>query len=265
MPVGASLYVENDTIIHRLDPRVKLFWMISINIAVFYFTHPLYQAIILVYVISVAAVAKIRPKAFILITGFVAFASITSMIFWPRHVHSGTELFYFLGNSWTTGGFAFGLAMGLRVAEMVAAGVIWFMTTPPQLLPVSLTKLGLPHKFGIGLSLMIRFVPYINWEASTIIEAQTSRGLDLETGSVVTRLRKYVPIFSPLFSRMFLLIQNLSISLESKGLGYSNDRTSLHRLPWLRRDRIALTGIVLFLVAGLIIRLLGFGVIQGGI
>ena len=259
MPVGASLYEEGETPVHRLDPRVKLFWMLSINAIVFFFSHPFYEAAIVLYVFSIASIARLRANSFVLITGFVSFASLTGVIFWPRHVHVGDVLFTFLGNEYTTGGISFGLAMGLRVAGMVSAAVIWLRTTDPQMLSLSLRKIGLPEKFGIGLSLMIRFIPYISWEARTIIEAQTSRGLELEKGNVIVRLRKYVPIFSPLFSRMFLLIQTLSIAMESRGFGYADERSSLHELAWSRRDQLATIGVVMVVILTATVRLLGYG------
>lgn len=264
MPVGASMYVARDTFIDRTDPRVKLLWMISVNVLVFVFSHPAYEAAIIAYVAAVAIIGRIPARSFRFFGALVALATVSGLVFWPRHVQEGAALFTFLGAEYTSGGVLFGLGMGLRVAGMVSASLIWFMTTPPQLLAESLTRLGLPYKFGMGLSLMIRFIPYISWEMTTITEAQSSRGLDLQVGNLLVRIRKYTAVFSPLFSRMFMLIQTLSVAMDSRGFGYSDRRTSLNELQWSLQDQFATALVISIFGLAVVLRLMGYGTISAG-
>jgi energy-coupling factor transport system permease protein len=138
------------------------------------------------------------------------------------------------------------------------------MSTSPQKLTLGLLKMGLPYKAGLAMSTSIRFVPLINAERATIVEAQRARGLRLERGNPLSRAAKSVAIIGPMFLRAVDLAQALAVAMDARGFGAREGRTNLIEIEMTRTDRIIIGVCVVAVVVGFILRLLGVGVLVQG-
>jgi energy-coupling factor transport system permease protein len=123
--------------------------------------------------------------------------------------------------------------------------------------------MGLPQKAGVALASAIRFIPFMNAERATIMEARRARGADLGSGGPIRRVTNSVPALIPLFSRAFVTAQNLSIAMDARGLGASPHRTSALELRFGRRDRILVLAALAAVVIAVLCRIAGFGVLLG--
>jgi energy-coupling factor transport system permease protein len=126
-----------------------------------------------------------------------------------------------------------------------------------------LVKLGLPYRFAFAISTALRLVPTIAATGSTIGQAQRSRGLDLESGNIIQRIRKNTPLLIPVFVSTIRSTNVFSMALESKGFGASPDRTYFLRLEMGRQDVLVLLVFALFLGAATALRLMGYGGLEG--
>jgi energy-coupling factor transport system permease protein len=186
---------------------------------------------------------------------------VLGVVIWPFYVKGGPLLFTPLGQEITLNGVLFGLAMGLRVALMVTAAGVWMMTTAPQKLTVGLLHLGLPYKAGVAMTAAIRFVPLMNAERATIVEAQQARALGLGRGNPFRRAIKSAAIIGPLFIRAIDVAQGLALAMDARGFGARDGRTSIIELRLLWLDRAILLALLLACVLAVALRLLGIGLI----
>lgn len=265
MPVGYSIYVETPSPIHhKIDPRTKLAGMIAIFIMALEFNHPLALGILTIAVLGVGLWAQLSLKRFLPFLIGASWFLILGILIWPAYIQQGMPLFDVFGITITLDGILFGLAMGLRVALMVVAAGVWMMTTSPEKLTLGLLKMGLPYKAGIAMSTSIRFVPIINAERDTIVEAQRARGLRLERGNPLKRATKYVAVIGPMFMQAINLAQALAIAMDARGFGARNGRTSIIQIDLTPTDKIIIWGFVTLVIIGLIMRILGIGVLVRG-
>ena len=152
------------------------------------------------------------------------------MILWPFFVEGKTPvpIFHVLGVTWE--GCLFGLGMGLRLLIMVWGGVWLLSTTTIEELAQASQRLGLPSRIGFAFSLarVSGFGLGFCWEPeSVVIQAQRSRGLDISSGTIVERIRKYVPLAQtvPLIGHALRQTNLLAMALESKGFHPTAHRT----------------------------------------
>ncbi len=120
----------------------------------------------------------------------------------------------------------------------------FFITTSPDKLSLSLEKARIPYEFNFAFITAIRFVPVLADEAQTIMDAQRSRGLELDKGNFVTRIKNYIPILLPLIINSIRRSLELAEAMESRAFGATEDRTNLYSLSLNRTD-------VVFLVVAL--------------
>jgi energy-coupling factor transport system permease protein len=158
----------------------------------------------------------------------------------------------------------FGIAMGLRVGLMVVAAGVWMMTTSPQKMTMGLLKMGLPYKAGLAMSTSIRFVPLINAERATIVEAQRARGLRLDKGNPLARASKSVAVIGPMFLRAIDLAQSLAVAMDSRGFAARPGRSSIIQIDLTTVDRVIMIGCLLAVIVGLVMRILGIGILVRG-
>ena len=92
-------------------------------------------------------------------------------------------------------------------------------------------------------------------EAQTIMDAQRSRGLELDKGNFVTRIKNYIPILLPLIINSIRRSLELAEAMESRAFGATEDRTNLYTLTLRRIDLIFLVAVLGLLAVALYYRL----------
>ncbi len=186
------------------------------------------------------------------------------MVIWPFYIQQGPVVIRVGSALFTSAGLLFGFAMGLRVALMVTAAGVWMMSTSPQHITLGLLRLGLPYKAGMAMSSTIRFVPLINAERATIMEAQRARGLDLSRGNPFRRAVRYVAVIGPMLVRALELAQSLALAMEGRAFGARHSRTAITEIRLTRVDWYILIGCALLIAVAIAFRILGIGVLIRG-
>jgi len=211
-----SLYLNHNTWVHKLDGRTKVLIVLGFFILALCFSHPGYLLGVLGLVVGGLAVAQAGvnvKKIWVLAMLLVCY----SIMLWPFFVEGKTPVpvLQFLGVTWE--GCIFGLGMGMRLLIMVWAGVWLLSTTTIEGLAQASQQLGLPSRVGFAFSLAFRWVGILLGAGVGVIQAQRSRGLDISSGSIVERIRKYVPLVVPLIGHALRQTNLLAMALESKG------------------------------------------------
>ena len=145
--------------------------------------------------------------------------------------------------------------MGLRLATFVAIGLIFLSTTRNEELTHGLIRIGLPYPVAFALSTALRLVPTFAGAGATIVQAQISRGLDLESGSLFRRAGKFIPLAVPLFIYAIRHTNLLAMALESKGFSPESKRTFYYESHMRRIDYVVLVLLILVFILLLTLRL----------
>ena len=254
-----SLYLDRDTWVHRLDPRTKMFLLVGMFALAFVFLNPLYLLAVLAVVLLFGYAAKVLVNLKRIWFILVAIA-IVSAILWSIFGHGRTPLFLFVERE----AIIYGIGIALRLDITIIAGMIFLSTTRNEEVAIGLVRLGIPYRFAFAVSTALRMVPTIVATGLTIGQAQRSRGLDLESGNIVQRIRKHLPLLVPVFVTTVRSTNVFSMALESKGFGANPGRTYFLRIAMGRRDALVLVVFVLLLAGCIALRVVGgYGGLQG--
>jgi len=131
---------------------------------------------------------------------------------------------------------------------------LFFLTTSPDNLSLALEQSHIPYEFCFAFTTAVRFVPVLAIEAQTIMDAQKSRGLELEKGNFINRIRNYVPILIPLIVGAIRRSLELAEAMESRAFGAKKKRTNLYLLKLTRADYVALVISIVVLSLAIYIR-----------
>jgi len=253
-------YVKRNSPIHRLDPRAKLLMTASIVALSLLFPSPIHQLALLSSIILLSFLAKVHrdflPR-FKTLSGMVIAAFFLWSLFYRYSLFSASEgsevLFSYGPITLDTFGLVYGLGMALRILVMIGAPLLLIMTTTMGELAGALVKLGVPYKAAFTFGLSVRLVPSLADEMVTIKEAQSARGLELDKGGLISRVKGYIPILIPLMLRAFELSDRMSVAMGLKGFG-SGKRTSYRRFELERRDVVALVLSALVLILAVLVK-----------
>ena len=252
------LYLDRDTFVHRLDPRTKIALLVGSFVLAFLFVNPLYGLVVLVVVLAFGAVARalVNLKRIRFILFMIA---LVTTVLWSVFGSGETPLFWIVERE----AFLYGLGAALRIDTTIVVGMIFLSTTRNEEITTGLARMGIPYRFAFAVSTALRLVPTVAATGSTIGQAQRSRGLDLDSGGVLERVRKRIPLLIPVFVSTIRSTNVFSMALESKGFGASVDRTYFLPLEMRRRDALVLVVFFLLLAAAVTLRLAGYGGIEG--
>ena len=232
----ASVYLDRRTFIHRLDPRGKMAALTSFFIIALAFNHPAYAGATWAAVLVVAAASRSLRNLW-RIRGLLALLFVFAAVLWPFFVKGPTPLVHLGPLAASRESLLYGLAVGLRLSAMVAAGMVFMSTTMVEEFAHGLRRLGLPYAVSFALAAAVRLVPTFLGSSASVVEAQKSRGLDLESGNLLARLRKHVPVLVPVFVTAIRSTDLTAMALESKGFGAHQRRSyylelRMHALDW---------------------------------
>ncbi|MHA1679863.1 MAG: energy-coupling factor transporter transmembrane component T family protein [Promethearchaeota archaeon] len=228
-----------DTFIHSLDPRTKLL-------------------VTIIYTIFSLSFARIVPLVFFLVTlvPTILIGRITRR--WLASMKGLTFIIFFILilNTLLTS-LDFAISMCMRILLLVTSFSIFFMTVHPDDLALALLAMKVPFKFTFTLTLATRFMPTLALEAQTIIDAQRSRGLEFEKGSIITRIKNMIPIIIPLIINSIKRAFSVAEALESKAFGAMKQRTNYFGIKMRKRDYAVVASILAFFIIYVTLHVLG--------
>lgn len=259
--VTLGQFFPGKSLLHRLDPRIKILSVILFIVAVFMAKSAVAYAALVILVGAMIAVSGIHLstvlksiKPLIII---IAFTAITN-IFWTT---GGTELVSFWKITIYSNGIRTAILMVVRLITLITGTfVLLTYTTSPMALTDAierltspLKKLGVPtHEFAMMMTIALRFIPTLIEETDKIISAQKSRGADFETGSLVKRAKAIVPILIPLFISAFRRADELASAMECRLYHGGEGRTKMKILNLNANDILALVFFASF-IAGIVL------------
>jgi energy-coupling factor transport system permease protein len=265
-------YEDRGTVIHRLDPRVKLLWWLAINITLTTWNDPIFLLTLLTSVFGYASMARIRPaelgKLLLPVLPFVALVLIANVAVWRPAPGEGAHLIgHVIGEDAPVlpavpiyrETVVFSVGTMLRLLTLVTSTLVLIKTVSASELALAVVKLRVPPEIGMTLSMTISYIPVVVGQLTTVMEAQQSRAWKVKTSNPVARFRAYIPISIPTFFRSFKATEAMASAMMSRGFGYDIDnRTELHPLAFRRGDWVACITLFALLVAGFLVGFLGF-------
>lgn len=256
--VTLGQYLPGDTLIHRIDPRMKLILTIVFIVTVF-LAGNLWALLSVMFIsILLIIVSKISPKVIFRALRPVLFVMIFTVvisIFWKTG--EGEPLFELWKIRIYKEGLVYALLIALRIIVLVlGTNVLLSYTTSPIALTDGLEQLLSPlkrikvpvHTFSMIMTIALRFIPTLIEETDKIMSAQRSRGADFSTGSLAKRAKALVPVFIPLFASLIRRADELAVAMECRCYTGDNGRTSMNTLKYKAIDFLALAFTVAFAV-----------------
>jgi len=233
--------------IHNLDPRVKFIYVCAVFVAAILFGEIL--PLIALFLMSIpfvllAGVQKewlrsLRGAAFL--ATFIFIVNIASSFFTSGYVLTAANV-------------ETAAAMTLRFVVLVESFSVFFLTTSPDHLGLALEQTRVPYEFAFAFTTAVRFVPVLAEEAQTIMDAQKARGLELEKGGFLKRIRNYIPVLIPLIVSAIRRSLELAEAMESRAWGATKKRTNLYALKLHRGDFALLAINVAVLAVAIFVR-----------
>lgn len=209
-------FIYRDSLIHKLDPRTKILWVVILTLAVF-MTNNAYIIIgTLAFIVLTIFLAKLPGKAVwmsakLFVIGFtIAYVIMFSLLLW---------------NFWQ--GLAGGLLFSAKFLIIILSTIVFAMSTSPRDLISSLIKLKIPYEIAFMLTLAIRFVPVITKEFNHVISAQKARAhkLKFSIRHPIESAKSFIPILIPTLLILFKKSLDLAMSIESRAFRASKKRT----------------------------------------
>jgi len=215
--------------IHNLDPRVKFLVVCIILGGAFTFDKLIPMSIIFVSMVPIVVVSKTVREWLNLLRGASVFGGIIfAMDFFYSYAYGGYLI--------TGRVLEFPAAMALRVIIMILAFSIFFLCTSPDDFSLALQQSRIPFDICFAFTMAMRFVPVLAAEARSISDAQRSRGLELDRGRLIARVKNYIPILIPLVANSIKRSVELAEAMESRAYGLNKKRTTLYTLSLKRSD-----------------------------
>ena len=235
------------SVIHRLDPRVKLLISATLLItALLYSEITVTSMVIAAEAILTAVSGTIRRwvKTVYGAAPLVAAVFAMNYLVWAfqEGVYYDPVILYR------------SFAASYRLIAFLASFSIFFLTTTPEELGMTLTKLRIPYMYSFAFISAIRFTPILAEELQSIMDAQRSRGLELDKDGPISRIRRYIPILVPLIVNVLRRSYDLAEAMEVKCFGASKKRTFLKELKMNAKDYLISAASILCLAASIYVR-----------
>lgn len=263
-------YFPGTSLIHKLDPRVKILLTVF-NIAALFLCRNFFS-LLLMFTVAVAWVLLSRIpfrtilkglKMILVILIFTAFLQIF-------YNDGGTVLWHPV-EKWdfkiTTEGVFSAVFIAVRIVALILLSTLLTYTTSPTLLTDAIERLLSPlkvfkikvHSLAMMMTIALRFIPTLIEEIDIIMSAQKARGADLESGSLVQRAKALVPILVPLFVNSFRRAYELAFAMEARCYGGDEKRTRLRVMKIGARDVVMIAVTLVCLVAVIVTSFVNMG------
>jgi energy-coupling factor transport system permease protein len=234
--------------IHSLDPRIKFVYVCSIFVVAIIFGELIPLIVLFLLQIPFVLLAGVRREWLRSMRGAAFLATVIFLT---------TFIFKYIGANYTitAENVENAAALTLRFIVLVESFSVFFLTTSPDHLGLALEQTHVPYELVFAFTTAVRFVPVLAEEAQTIMDAQKARGLELERGNFLKRIRNYIPILIPLIVSAIRRSLELAEAMESRAWGATKNRTNLYTLKMHKGDIILIAITAGILLAAIYVRL----------
>lgn len=241
-------YYPSDSLLHRMDPRMKLVLTLLFIVVVFLPRNWVGLAAAALFLAVILAVSRLPVKLMwrsvkpILL--LVAFTSLLNMFY----VTGGTPLLDVGFIHITSRGVSSAVFIAVRIFCLIMGSSLLTYTTTPTALTDAIERLLKPlqafhvnaHDIAMMMTIALRFIPTLMEETDKIMSAQKARGADMDSGNLLQRVRALIPVLIPLFVSSFRRAYELAMAMECRCYQGGEGRTRMKQLHTARRDWIAL-------------------------
>ena len=249
-------YYPVDSVLHRMDPRTKLFGTLVFIVSLFFANSIACYVAATLFLITAIRMSKV-PFSFMAIV-FLLLISVSFNLF----LTPGTPVVQFGIFKITHEGIRTAGFMALRLIYLVIGSSVMTLTTTPNELTDGLekslgflNKVGVPvHEVSMMMSIALRFIPILVEETDKIMKAQMARGADFESGNLIQKAKSMVPLLVPLFISAFRRATDLAMAMEARCYHGGEGRTKMKPLKYAKRDHMGYLVYVIYLVIMILLR-----------
>ena len=260
-------YYPEKSVIHQLDPRVKLVATMLYIISLFVAKGILCYVIATIFLAAVIYASKVPFK--LIFNGLKAIVMLLMITMTCNllFIDGDVVLWHFGIIRITDKGLRTAILMGVRLIYLIIGSSLMTLTTTPNDLTDGMEKLLSPlkvvrvpvHEVSMMMSIALRFIPILLEETDKIMKAQIARGADFESGNIFQRAKAMIPLLVPLFLSAFRRATDLAMAMEARCYRGGDGRTKMKPLHYESRDHIAYA-----VVWGYLVLMIVFGRLLSG-
>ena len=254
-------YYPTDSLLHRLDPRVKFTGTIVYIVSLFLCRSwgYVFAALFLMCMILLSKVPfKYMIRGLRAILFILLFTMVLNIFLTP-----GTILWQWKIFKITEEGLRTAIVMAVRLILLILGASVMTLTTTPNKLTGAmeslfrpLSKIGVPvHEIAMMMSIALRFIPILMEETDKIMKAQIARGADFESRNLIKKMKSLVPLLVPLFISAFRRANDLAMAMEARCYRGGDGRTKMKPLVYKGSDRVAYLVLLAFFAVCILTRI----------
>ena len=266
-------YYQSESVIHRLDPRVKLVGTICYIISLFLVNNVWGYAVAALFLAVMIKLSNVPFKFMVKGMRAIIFLLLITVVF-NMFLTPGEAVVSFWKLTITKEGLKLAVMMAIRLSFLIIGSSVMTLTTTPNNLTDGMENLMKPlrkikvpvHEIAMMMSIALRFIPILLEETDKIMKAQIARGADFESGNIMKKAKALVPLLVPLFISAFRRANDLAMAMEARCYRGGDGRTKMKPLVYKKADRIGYAVLAFYLLVclsiGKITEIL-FGIILG--
>ncbi len=223
------------TIIFQLLFNTEGTLLVSFNFDLTYINLSIIIIILFLYFLSKKIIRKYRFLLFLIIV-FCAFIIQYYLNVGPKIVNYNISIY--------EQGFLMSTKIILRIICLIFISALLTLTTKPTDLNNGLESLFTPLKIikvntsilAMMISIALRFIPTLINEASKILKAQASRGVDFAEGRLKDKINQIIALLIPMFVIAYKRAEDLAYAMEARGYIPGEKRTKISELKYKVSD-----------------------------
>lgn len=253
-------YYQTESVVHQLDPRVKLWGTIFYIVSLFCFRNAWGYLAAALFLAVVIRCSKVPFRYMVKGMKAIVFLLLITVGF-NLFLTPGETLVTIWKLTITKEGLFLAATMAVRLSLLIVGSSVMTLTTTPNNLTDGMEKIMKPlklfkipvHEVAMMMSIALRFIPILLEETDKIMKAQIARGADFESGNLMKRAKAMVPLLVPLFISAFRRANDLAMAMEARCYRGGDGRTKMKPLIYQKRDAIAYVVLLFYLCGSIVI------------
>ena len=245
--VAFGQYYPTNSLVHRLDARVKLLLTI-LYIASLFFVKSYFGFMLALFVLIVVVATARLPIMSVLksvrgVLLLIFFTAILNLFL----IKEGEVLVEWKIFVITKNGVHTTIKLILRLVLLICGSSLLPLTTTPVEIADGLESLMRPlalirvpvRDIAMIMSIALRFIPTLFEETNKIVAAQKARGASLDSGNIFARIKALAPVLIPLFVNSFRRADELAFAMDARCYNACDKRTKMKKATIKAADIVA--------------------------